>query len=94
MKKLKGIISNWYQRGDRVCGNCVWHADGVSAEKAVMSPRPDEILIGLPIVTSRLVAVKDSPSDQFAIIETANSFYILLQPGRDAAAKLSVPQAA
>lgn len=77
MKTLKGIISDWRQEDQMIFGKCVWHADAVPVERAIMSPG-NPIATGHGMHTSEVVAIKDGPSDQFSIAETRNSFYILL----------------
>lgn len=77
MKTLKGVIKDWIRINGRVEGIAVWHADGVTLERALASPRPGAIANGHEMYTSPVVRTAFSCGG-FEVIETKNSFYVLL----------------
>lgn len=75
-KPFKGVIRDWSCIEGVVRGICVWHADSVpmSAHAALF----DEIVAGERMRTSKVVNILDF--DTFSILQTKNSYYVLIEP--------------
>lgn len=81
LKPLKGVITDWERAGNYIEGICVWHVSGLRTPQISPTPdRPDPVCVGLPMCTSRIVKITDH--DQFSILETLNSTYLLTQNTR------------
>lgn len=79
MKKFKGVIVNWKKVDGRAEGTALHHVDGMSLESAMMSARPGAIANGQRMYTSSLYGTVFAPvGSDFEIIETQNSYYVLL----------------
>lgn len=79
MKQLKGIIINWKRANGRIEGTALYHADGTTLEAAMLSPNPGAIANGHGIFTSPVLGTVFGPDgSNFQIVETHNSYYVLL----------------
>ena len=83
MKPFNGVISGWYRDVDVICGKCQWHADALE-QISVTAMLNNLIVRGHDMHTSRIEKIEDR--GVFAMCETKNSFYILVQPRVFAAA--------
>ena len=82
-KPFKGVISDWYRDGKVILGRCLWHRemfDQVTAQ-AIMQDAPVRYQ---EIHTSAVEKVSDRGT--FAICETRNSYYVLINPRESASA--------
>lgn len=77
MKPFKGVIKDWYRDGDVVCGVCAYHveAEPMSAHAVLHNG----VVVGERMHTSRIVSCMSS-SNGWTLLETRNSFYILIEP--------------
>lgn len=76
MKPFKGVISGWHRDGDVICGRCEYHADAEPLSAGAILT--NGVVKDYGISTSRVEKIEERGS--FAICETKNSFYVLVDP--------------
>lgn len=76
MKPFKGVIKDWYRDCGAVSGVCAYRveAEPMSAHAVLHNG----IVVGERMHTSYVVKLLDF--DTFAVLETRNSYYILIEP--------------
>jgi hypothetical protein len=81
MKPFKGVIRDWRYVEGHILGTCAYHTEAVPLDMDAMLN--DRIVEGHEMHTSPVVTLENR--DGYAICETKNSIYVLVDPQLTAA---------
>jgi hypothetical protein len=74
MKEFAGVIKDWSHQPNGIKGKIVWHLRH--------NPSTTEFAPGHRLMTSKVVKADAFIKSNFTIVETENSFYVLLGDAR------------